>query len=379
MVAKQNPPLTRYARVAIFLCALTLSSSLHHETLIQDVARKLELKDNDLLTTEKKFKLFMKDYSKKYSTTEEYLLRLGIFAKNMVKAAEHQALDPTAIHGVTQFSDLSEEEFERFYTGFKGGFPSSNAAGGVAPPLDVKGFPENFDWREKGAVTGIKTQGKCGSCWAFTTTGSIEGANFLATGKLVSLSEQQLVDCDNKCDITKTSCDNGCNGGLMTTAYDYLMEAGGLEEETSYPYTGAQGECKFDPNKVAVRVSNFTNIPADENQIAAYLVNHGPLAIAVNAVFMQTYVGGVSCPLICSKRRLNHGVLLVGYNAEGFSILRLRKKPYWTIKNSWGEQWGEKGYYKLCRGHGMCGMNTMVSAAMVTQIQPADNKSYASY
>lgn len=94
----------------------------------------------------------------------------------------------------------------------------------------------------------------------------------------MSLSEQQLVDCDNKCDIATASCDNGCNGGLMTTAYDYLMEAGGLEEETSYPYTGAQGECKFDPNKVAVRVANFTNIPADENQIAAYLVNNGPLA-----------------------------------------------------------------------------------------------------
>jgi len=101
--------------------------------------------------------------------------------------------------------------------------------------------------------------------------------------------------------------------------------------------------------------------------------------VGVNAVFMQTYIGGVSCPLICSKRMLNHGVLLVGYNAQGFSILRLRKKPYWIIKNSWGERWGEKGYYKLCRGHGMCGMNTMVSAAMVAQTQPVENKSYASY
>lgn len=95
---------------------------------------------------------------------------------------------------------------------------------------------------------------------------------------------------------------------------------------------------------------------------------------------MQTYIGGVSCPLICSKRMLNHGVLLVGYNSKGFSILRFRKKPYWIIKNSWGERWGEKGYYKLCRGHGMCGMNTMVSAAMVAQTQPAEeDKLYASY
>lgn len=159
MVTKPSMSLTCFARVTIFLYALTLSTAFHrHENLIQDVARKLELKDNELLKTEKKFKVFMQDYSKSYSTREEYLLRLGIFAKNLVKAVEHQALDPTAIHGVTQFSDLSDEEFERFYTGVRGGFPSSNGVGEVAPPLDVEGLPENFDWREKGAVTGVKMQ-----------------------------------------------------------------------------------------------------------------------------------------------------------------------------------------------------------------------------
>lgn len=323
------------ARVSLFLCALTLSAA-HGSTTVQDIARKLKLGDNELLRTEKKFKVFMENYGRSYSTEEEYLRRLGIFAQNMVRAAEHQALDPTAVHGVTQFSDLTEDEFEKLYTGVNGGFPSSNnAAGGIAPPLEVDGLPENFDWREKGAVTEVKLQGRCGSCWAFSTTGSIEGANFLATGKLVSLSEQQLLDCDNKCDITeKTSCDNGCNGGLMTNAYNYLLESGGLEEESSYPYTGERGECKFDPEKIAVKITNFTNIPADENQIAAYLVKNGPLAMGVNAIFMQTYIGGVSCPLICSKKRLNHGVLLVGYGAKGFSILRLGNKPYWIIKNS---------------------------------------------
>ncbi|XP_061370632.1 probable cysteine protease RD19D [Gastrolobium bilobum] len=387
MVTKPGLALTCSARVSIFLCALVLSTALHgssenHEAMIQDIARKLKLKDNEILGTEKKFKIFMENYGKKYSTREEYLKRLGIFAKNMVRAAEHQALDPTATHGVTQFSDLSEEEFERLYTGVKGGFPLTNngAGGSEAPPLEVEGLPENFDWREKGAVTEVQMQGKCGSCWAFSTTGSIEGANFIATGKLLNLSEQQLVDCDNKCDITdKTTCDDGCNGGLMTNAYNYLIDAGGLEEESSYPYTGDRGECKFDPKKVAVRITNFTNIPMDERQIAAYLVKHGPLAVGLNAIFMQTYMGGLSCPLICSKKWLNHGVLLVGYGAKGFSILRLRNKPYWIIKNSWGKQWGEDGYYRLCRGHGMCGMNTMVSAVMVAQTQTATNKLYASY
>ncbi|TKY51638.1 Cysteine proteinase 15A [Spatholobus suberectus] len=387
MVAKPGQALTCFARVSLFLCALTLSSALHgrrtlenHESaIIQDVATKLRLGDNELLRTQKKFKVFMENYGRSYSTREEYLRRLGIFAQNLVKAAEHQALDRTAVHGVTQFSDLTEDEFERLYTGVSGGFQWNNGAGGVAPPLEVDGLPENCDWREKGAVTEVKMQGKCGSCWAFSTTGSIEGANFVATGKLLNLSEQQLVDCDNKCDMTeKTACDNGCNGGLMTNAYNYLIEAGGLEEESSYPYTGERGECKFDSEKIAVRITNFTNIPVDENQIAAYLVKHGPLAMGLNAIFMQTYIGGISCPLICGKKWLNHGVLLVGYGAKGFSILRLRNKPYWIIKNSWGKQWGEDGYYRLCRGHGMCGMNTMVSAAMVAKTQTT-TENYASY
>ncbi|XP_010688493.1 probable cysteine protease RD19D [Beta vulgaris subsp. vulgaris] len=329
-----------------------------------------------LVGAERKFVSFIKEYGKEYNTKEEYVRRLAIFARNLVRAAEHQALDPTAVHGVTPFMDLSPEEFETRFTGLRpsrsgrgagDGFMNSEGLRPEAPRLDVRGLPKSFDWREKGAVTDVKMQGTCGSCWAFSTTGALEGANFIATGKLLNLSEQQLVDCDHKCDVNKKhECDNGCHGGLMTNAYNYLMEAGGLEEEDSYPYSGKQGKCQFDPDKVAVKVANFTTIPIDEEQIAAYLVHQGPLAVGLNAVFMQTYIGGVSCPLICGKRWINHGVLLVGYGAKGYSILRFGYKPYWIIKNSWGTKWGENGYYKLCRGHGMCGINTMVSA-VVTQ------------
>ncbi|KAL9242276.1 hypothetical protein vseg_016293 [Gypsophila vaccaria] len=310
----------------------------------------------------------MQEHGKSYSTREEYVRRMAIFAKNLVRAAEHQALDPSAMHGVTPFMDLDPTEFQALFTGLNRGAAEENGGFGVAARLDVRGLPKSFDWRAKGAVTDVKMQGTCGSCWAFSTTGVMEGANFLATGKLVSLSEQQLVDCDSTCDLNKkTECDNGCNGGLMTNAYRYLIQAGGLEEEATYPYTGKKGECQFNPEKVAVKVVNFTTIPFEEDQIAAHLVHHGPLAIGLNAVFMQTYVGGVSCPLICSKRQINHGVLLVGYGAKGYSILRLGYKPYWIIKNSWGTKWGENGYYRLCRGYrGMCGMNTMVSS-VVTQ------------
>ncbi|KAJ0458137.1 putative cathepsin L [Helianthus annuus] len=320
--------------------------------------------------TEHRFTAFIKEHGKQYSSREEYMHRLGVFYKNIVRAGEHQLLDPTAVHGVTVFSDLSKEEFERMYLGVNGGgggVELSNGGVGTAPRLKVEGLPENFDWREKGAVTEVKTQGACGACWAFSTTGVLEGANFIATGKLRNLSEQQLVDCDHTCDPSeKDACDKGCSGGLMTNAYSYLMKAGGIQSEESYPYTGKSGECRFDSQKIAVKVANFTNIPADEDQMAAYLVNHGPLAVGLNSVFMQTYIGGVSCPLICSKKLVNHGVLIVGYGAKGYSILRFGNKPYWIIKNSWGKRWGEHGYYKLCRGSGMCGMNTMVSG-VVTQ------------
>ncbi|KAJ3678674.1 hypothetical protein LUZ60_002477 [Juncus effusus] len=321
---------------------------------------------------ENEFQSFITRYGKQYAHPDEYKHRLRIFARNVARAAEHQMLDPSAKHGITPFSDLTEDEFESQFLGLKPGKDSMRRFGEKFPMAsrrEVERLPESFDWREKGAVTEVKMQGVCGSCWAFSTTGAIEGSNFIATGKLLNLSEQQLIDCDHECDaIEKTECDNGCGGGLMTNAYKYLIKAGGLMEEEQYPYAGKQGQCKFDKDKIAVKVSNFTNIPLDEDQIMGALVHHGPLAVGLNAVFMQTYIGGVSCPIICPKKLLNHGVLLVGYGSHGFSILRLGYKPYWLIKNSWGAKWGENGYYKLCRGHNICGIDSMVSAVAATAL-----------
>ncbi|CAD6231809.1 unnamed protein product [Miscanthus lutarioriparius] len=169
------------------------------------------------------FAAFVRRHGRRYSGPEEYARRLRVFAANLARAAAHQALDPTARHGVTPFSDLTREEFEARLTGVRaGGDVQRLVMSGVPAALpaaqeEVARLPVSFDWRDKGAVTGVKMQGACGSCWAFTTTGAVEGANFLATGKLLDLSEQQLVDCDHTCSVVaQNECNNAPTGSSRT-------------------------------------------------------------------------------------------------------------------------------------------------------------------
>lgn len=316
--------------------------------------------DDLLLNAEHHFTTFKRKFGKLYATQEEHDYRFAVFKANLRRAKRNQKLDPTAVHGVTQFSDLTPFEFRRDYLGLKPLRLPVDAQ--EAPILPTNDLPTDFDWRDQGAVSAVKNQGSCGSCWSFSTTGALEGAHFLATGELVSLSEQQLVDCDHECDPEEEgACDSGCSGGLMTSAFEYILKSGGLEREEDYPYTGNdRGTCKFDKTKIVASVSNFSVVSLDEDQIAANLVKNGPLAVGINAAAMQTYIGGVSCPYICS-RRLNHGVLLVGYGNSSYAPIRFKEKPYWIIKNSWGERWGEDGYYKICRGRNVCGVDSMVS------------------
>lgn len=353
--------LTQIALLVLLLPNL-ISAVDHDDIIIQQVVSESSDEHKD------HFSAFKTKFAKSYDTQEEHDYRLSVFKANMRRAKRHQAADPSAVHGVTKFSDLTPAEFRNTYLGLKKnkknkvGFPEDT---NKAPILPTNDLPEDFDWREKGAVTAVKNQGSCGSCWSFSTTGALEGAHFIATGELVSLSEQQLVDCDHECDPEeRNSCDSGCNGGLMNNAFEYALKSGGLQREVDYPYTGRDGQCKFDKNKIAASVSNFSVVSVDEDQVAANLVKNGPLAVGINAAFMQTYVGGVSCPYICSKHLMDHGVLLVGYGSSAYSVIRLKNKPYWIIKNSWGENWGEEGYYRLCRGphsKNVCGIDTMVS------------------
>jgi len=272
--------------------------------------------------------------------------------------------EPSFVMGVTQFFDLSPEEFRARYLTLNKKFMKQlrqENIDNVFPVTSNKDAPESWDWREKGAVTSVKNQGMCGSCWAFSAIGNIEGQYQLKTGRSVDLSPQQLVDCDID------GQDQGCNGGDMDTAFNYISRAGGIISEADYPYTGSDDKCKFDKSKVVTKITGFTFAPSDdEEQIKTFLYNTGPLSIGINATPLQFYFFGIFSPWaewICDPADLNHGVVLVGYGVQT-SILGT-KTPYWIVKNSWGWYWGERGYFRIVRGSGACGMNKDVLSAII--------------
>ncbi|XP_071454235.1 uncharacterized protein [Hetaerina americana] len=304
------------------------------------------------------FSDFLIKFNKKYDTEEEHQHRFRIFRANMKKVQVLQETEQgTATYGMTQFSDLSAKEFKKHHLGFDPKARKLDIPMKKATIPKVK-LPVEFDWRHYNVVTEVKDQGMCGSCWAFSVTGNVEGQYALKHGKLLSLSEQELVDCD--------SLDQGCNGGLMDQAYHAIEGIGGLESEKDYPYDGENEKCHFNKSEVLVTLSGSLNISSNEDEMARWLFKNGPISIALNANAMQFYMGGVSHPwkILCDPEELDHGVLIVGFGVHRTSILH-RTLPYWIIKNSWGSSWGEQGYYRLYRGDGTCGVNMMASSAIV--------------
>ncbi|XP_020268404.1 ervatamin-B-like [Asparagus officinalis] len=213
--------------------------------------------------------------------------------------------------------------------------------------------PESIDWRKKGAVTNVKNQGRCGSCWAFSAVAAMEGINQIKTKKLISLSEQELVDCDRKGE------NNGCSGGYMHTAFEFVQQNHGLDTESDYPYNGDQGSC--DTKKLedhSVTISGYKNVTVNSEKSLLQAVANQPVSVAIDAASFtfQFYSAGVfSGP--CGSE-LNHGVTVVGYGSE-------LEKKYWIVKNSWGADWGEGGYVRMARDiaddEGMCGIAKMPS------------------
>ena len=256
-------------------------------------------------------------------------------------------------HGFTlklnKFSDLTNSEFVKTHNGYRMSEQASTHKAVFVPDPHFQ-VPSTVDWRDKGYVTEVKDQGGCGSCWAFSTTGALEGQHFRKTGKLVSLSEQNLIDCDSKND--------GCDGGDQELAFKYIRDNGGIDTEKSYPYEEKQGKkCRYSTNSTGTNCTGYIKVKQyNEDALVNATASVGPISVSIDASrnsFTQ-YSSGVYYEPMCSEDldSLDHAVLVVGYGTEN-------GQDYWLVKNSWGTDWGENGYIKMARNRkNNCGIAT---------------------
>ncbi|CAN4109987.1 unnamed protein product [Withania somnifera] len=299
------------------------------------------------------FVRFANRHKKRYGSIEEIKQRFEIFVDNLEMIRSHNKKGLSYKLSVNEFTDLTWDEFRRDKLGAVQNC-SATTKGNLKLTNTV--LPETKDWREAGIVSPVKDQGKCGSCWTFSTTGALEAAYAQAFGKGISLSEQQLVDCAG------TFNNFGCNGGLPSQAFEYIKFNGGLDTEEAYPYTGKSGICKFSKANIGVQVIDSVNITLGaENELKYAVALVRPVSVAFEVIkgFKQ-YKSGVYTSADCGDTPMdvNHAVLAVGYGVENGI-------PYWLIKNSWGADWGENGYFKMEMGKNMCGVATCASYPVV--------------
>jgi len=298
------------------------------------------------------FEAFTTQYGRTYVfNSTEWHRRSTIFHSNLAKISAHNA-NPTKsfFMAVNQFADMTSEEMRAFRGYNKAQARSFLGLQQEAAPVfhkTVKDLPSSIDWRTKGAVTPVKNQGGCGSCWAFATTETLESHAALSTNPptLVELAPQQLVSCcpnPKQCGGT-----GGCSGATAEVGYDYIVSNGGQTKESLYPYTGRDGKCTYSPTKTppAAAATGYTKLP--ENNYTALLnaiATIGPIAISVEADTWSFYGGGIFPASSCNQKNtdIDHAVQLVGYGTDN-------GKDYWLVRNSWGATWGEKGYIRVER------------------------------
>eukprot|EP01120_Amphizonella_sp_Union-15-10_P009130 TRINITY_DN33_c0_g1_i1.p1 TRINITY_DN33_c0_g1~~TRINITY_DN33_c0_g1_i1.p1 ORF type:complete len:336 (-),score=76.32 TRINITY_DN33_c0_g1_i1:51-1058(-) len=304
------------------------------------------------------FDHFVEKFGKVYSSQQEYEQRKQNFEASLKRIEEKNKKSPSARYGITKFSDMTPAEFKSKIL-MKNGIPAQK----VVQPTDILApkpnlaIPDFLDWRTHGAVTPVKNQEQCGSCWAFSVTENIESMWILAgkaTANNLNLSPQQIVDCDES--------DMGCNGGNPPTAYDYVISAGGLDTLASYPYTAQDGNCAFKSSDVGAKISSWKYATSwySETTLQQNLISWGPLSVCVDASNWQDYQSGVMTWTECAwVNVLDHCVQLVGYNSTSSS------SPYWIVRNSWGTDWGVNGYIYLQMWSDTCGIAHEATSAVV--------------
>jgi len=282
---------------------------------------------------------------------DEFSGRYAVFKQNLDFITAHNA-DPSQSFTVAlnEFAHYSSEEFGQMYRGLR--VPENYNRNGEPQVVSGEAIPNSVNWVAKGAVTPIKNQGQCGSCWSFSTTGSVEGCHFLTTGRLVALSEQNLIDC------SVAQGNNGCNGGLMDDAFQYIITNNGIDTEASYPYTtSGPNQCEYSAANCGSRVTSFTDVTSGSEAALAEAVAMKPVSVAIDASqsSFQFYSTGVYYEPACSSTQLDHGVLAAGYGVDA-------GKDYWLVKNSWGTSWGQNGYIWMSRNRqNNCGIATAAS------------------
>jgi C1A family cysteine protease len=293
------------------------------------------------LELQQTFVQHMSTYGISYGTEEEFNFRMSLFAKKDAEINEINATEENFTVGHNFMSTWTDAEYKKIL-GYAGQHQEGEANEKYLEPVNAT----SKDWRADGAVNAIKNQAQCGSCWAFSATCAAEGAHFIKTGELLSLSEQELVSC--------SKIDMGCNGGLQSRAFFYL-EHHQQELEAAYPYTsgtGVNGKCLFDKAKGKVGIKTYTNVPANSVEQLKAAIDKQPVAVTIEAdkTVFQQYTSGVMDSKACGTS-LDHAVAAVGYGTEG-------GQDYYIVRNSWGASWGDAGYIKIAavEGKGICGI-----------------------
>jgi C1A family cysteine protease len=369
-----------------------------------------------------KFERFMRRWKKTYSSPEEQAKRFHIFRHNCKMAMEMSKATNQTTYGITKFFDMEYTEFQKNYGGLTLDFvemmraevefedysdgamektvvlsqevpqtddatlrhleetknhaysdaddyesedPDDDPNWDMPEPFGIKtitdvpkasnlkqSVPPNWDWRAQGAVSYVRNQGTCGACWAFTTVANIEGLYFNKNKRMKVLSEQQLLDCNTN--------NGGCSGGTLPLAFTYVKNAKGIMLRNKYPYTGQQAGCRAGTDEQFGEIKGYVSPGMDEIAIKNMIFNKGPVSAAINSAPLYYYRGGIYDPsqADCNPYGVNHGVTIVGYGSQD-------GVDYWIIKNSWGPNWGEKGYFRIRRGTGACGINRMVYSGVL--------------